>query len=154
MQRTTALVLSTFAAIVLQSGFALAATTPPLPPSPLVSCGQTVSNAVLVADLDCTAETDFAVTVEDKGTLDLAGYRLTGTAYYGTTWQDPRTGGGVYCLGSCTIIGGGGVIAAPADCPARPGTPSACIPIPTSSMDSSPSPASPSRGGHSWESRE
>jgi hypothetical protein len=76
-------------------------------PVTLDSCGQTVVDAVLGADLDCTATPGFAVIIAPKGRLDLAGHRLTSGAYI-----NGAGGGGVQCQGDCIIEGGGGSIVA------------------------------------------
>jgi len=83
-------------------------------PTPVTDCGQTVTIGVLTADLDCTGAPGFAVTIEDKGSLDLAGHTLVGTADYGQI-PFPDLSGGVNCQGGCTISGG--TIAAPASLP-------------------------------------
>jgi len=98
--------LATFALILAFAGSTFAAT-------PLTTCGETVSDAVLVGDLDCTSGTGFAVTITPGGMLDLAGYRLTGPADFGTG-ESYKLSGGVFCMGDCTIVGGGGTIAGPA----------------------------------------
>ena len=57
------------------------------------TCGELVSgSAVLAGDLDCSATGDYAVTV-DGGTLDLAGYTITGHATFQT----------IRCTKTCTI---------------------------------------------------
>lgn len=95
-------------ATILASFFAARAHAAPVP---VTTCGQTVSEGVLVADLDCSAEPGFAVTVSHQGSLDLAGYQLTGTADHSLDWQTPVYGGAVHCLGECTVKGGGAVVA-------------------------------------------
>ncbi len=72
--------------------------------SVLTQCGQTVANAVLISDLDCTGTQSYAVVVNDGGTLNLAGNTLTGG-----TW------GGVWCKRNCAVVGGGGAIVAGED---------------------------------------
>ncbi|MFN2375058.1 MAG: hypothetical protein ABR538_00850 [Candidatus Binatia bacterium] len=72
-------------------------------PTVLSTCGATVVDAVLAADLDCTGYEGFAVTLAPNGKLDLAGHQLTS----GPTVPD-GFGGGVLCLKSCTVVGGGG----------------------------------------------
>lgn len=65
----------------------------------VTTCGQVVSSGVLVADLDCSAHPSSAVTVSDRGTLDLAGHTITVGADYG-----------IACERRCTIDGNGGAI--------------------------------------------
>src|SRR4051812_34727276 len=77
-------------------------------PDPLTTCGSTVSNAVLPADLDCSSASGWAVTIMPGGTLDLAGHVLTGTPSRGTYGSGYDFGGGIYCRGNCTITGSGG----------------------------------------------
>lgn len=101
------------AAIILRAGLAAADA------APLNTCGETVADAVLTADLDCSAASGFAVTIVNDGRLDLAGHRLTGTATFGTSYQEPDYGGAVKCIGKCTVIGGGGAIVAPPGLPAQ-----------------------------------
>jgi hypothetical protein len=68
----------------------------------LDSCGQTVDDAVLAADLDCSATEGFAVTIAAGGRLSLAGHQIvSGFLFNGTS-------GGVLCLGNCMIEGAGG----------------------------------------------
>ncbi len=81
--------------------------------TPLTTCGETVGDAVLVGDLDCTAGTGFAVTLSPGGVLDLAGHRLTGPSDYGTFPDNLKLSGGVFCQGDCTIVGNGGTLAGP-----------------------------------------
>jgi len=88
-------------------------------PVAITTCGQTVAEGVLVGDLDCGAASGFAVVLTDGGWLDLAGYRLTGTADHSLDPQNPIYGGGVHCLGECTVTGGGGAIVAPPGVPAE-----------------------------------
>lgn len=98
----------------------LRAATASAAPTVLSACGETVTDAVLAADLDCSEATGFAVTIADGGVLDLAGHRLTGTPSYGTDhapYWDYAFDGGVHCLGACTITGGGGAIVSPAGLP-------------------------------------
>jgi hypothetical protein len=94
---------------ILSSLWAMAASA-----QPVTECGQTVTNGVLAADLDCTNASGFAVTITHEGSLDLAGHTLIGTADYGQV-PFPDLSGGVLCDGSCTISGG--TIAAPASIP-------------------------------------
>jgi len=61
-------------------------------------CGTIVSDAVLTADLDCSAS-PWAIALLDRGTLDLAGHTLVA-----------GTEGAVSCPGGCTIEGNGGAI--------------------------------------------
>lgn len=96
MQRSLPL---TFASTLLVASICSAA------PVPLTTCGQTVSEAVLTGDLDCSSTEGFAVTLSPGGSIDLAGYTLTGGI----------GGGGVFCLGDCTVVGGGGSILAAVD---------------------------------------
>jgi hypothetical protein len=58
----------------------------------------TVTNGVLVADLDCSAE-ESAVSVLDRGTLDLAGHTIVGGSQTA-----------IECHRRCTIDGGGGLV--------------------------------------------
>lgn len=77
---------------------------------PVTTCGQTVDDGVLVADLDCSASSEnYAVYVEPGGSVDLAGFTLTSAI------------NGIACLGKCeifsdaadgTIVGGDSMIAA------------------------------------------
>jgi hypothetical protein len=61
-------------------------------------CGQTVSQGVLVGDLDCSAA-GCAVTIADGGSLDLAGFTITVSQYCG-----------VSCVEDCSVEGSGGSI--------------------------------------------
>jgi hypothetical protein len=81
---------------------ALIPTTALAAPQPLTDCGQTVEDAVLTADLDCSAFDGPAVTMAGRANLDLAGFTLTGSLY-----------GAAVCTGRCTIEGGGSVVAPP-----------------------------------------
>lgn len=84
--RTARVVLFSCWLVASVSGLALAQTT-------VDTCGQTYSgDGVLVADLDCSLFPGFAVVIDGKGTLDLAGFTLSATE-------------GVQCTanGGCTI---------------------------------------------------
>ena len=70
-------------------------------PIPVTTCGQTTNEGFLLGDLDCSAGTGFAVTITHRGSLDLAGYQIIGTA-----GQGPAYGGGVRCVGECTVKNG------------------------------------------------
>jgi len=67
--------------------------------TPLTQCGQVVSDAVLTADLDCSATQGVGVTIEHRGKLDLAGFTLTG-----------GNNSAVACNKDCTVVGGGGTV--------------------------------------------
>lgn len=76
-------------------------------PTVLSSCGETVEDAVLGADLDCSGVPGYAVTIARGGRLDLAGHRLVSGA------TDPSlmsVGGGVLCEADCSVVGGGGAL--------------------------------------------
>lgn len=110
------LVLGSVLIAILRGGVAAADVVP------LTTCGETIADAVLTADLDCSAAAGFAVTIADGGSLDLAGDRLTGTPTYGTVgpiFSDYAFGGAIECKGGCTISGGGGAIVSPAGMPAQ-----------------------------------
>lgn len=69
----------------------------------ITTCGSTVRDGALTADLDCSASPGWAVTLEAGGSLDLGGHTLTsGSA------QPPGGGGGggVRCLGDCAVTNG------------------------------------------------
>jgi len=110
------LVLCSVLIAILRGGVAAADVVP------LTTCGETVTDAVLTADLDCSAAAGFAVTIADGGSLDLAGHRLTGTPTDGSAGPDFSNyafGGAIECKGGCTISGGGGAIVSPTGMPAR-----------------------------------
>jgi hypothetical protein len=88
-------------------------------PTVLTTCGQTVVDAVLAADLDCSGEVGFAVVLAPSGKLNLAGHQLISGDIKimdpeapppENAWDQEDTGGGVACEASCRIIGGGGSI--------------------------------------------
>ena len=65
---------------------------------PVTTCGQTVADGALIADLDCSAWSGSpAVTVTRS--LDLAGFTLTGNA--------TEESGVVFCPKRCTVVGAG-----------------------------------------------
>ncbi|MFN2377253.1 MAG: hypothetical protein ABR538_12000 [Candidatus Binatia bacterium] len=69
-------------------------------PEPLTQCGQTVTDAVLTADLDCSGADGPAILLAGKANLDLAGFTLTGS-----------TAGAVRCEKRCNVVGGGSIVA-------------------------------------------
>lgn len=71
---------------------------------PVSTCGQTVTNGVLTQDLDCP-DGEAAIYVAADGTLDLAGFTVTGGAV-----------NGIGCEGNCAINGSGGVVTGAANC--------------------------------------
>jgi len=85
--------------------FSLLLVCSPAAAEPVVSCGQTVTDGELAADLDCADTTGFAVIIEVGGSLDLAGYDIvSGNA---PQWN---SGGAIFCEGDCDVRGGGGSI--------------------------------------------
>jgi hypothetical protein len=68
----------------------------------VTGCGDTVIDGVLAADLDCSAQpSGCAVSVLDRGSLDLAGFTITA-----------GPGCGIGCEDDCSIDGGGGTLVA------------------------------------------
>ncbi|HEY2775610.1 MAG TPA: hypothetical protein VGK20_16335 [Candidatus Binatia bacterium] len=112
MQRA---ILAILVAIVLVAGSRAAQASP----DTLTTCGSTVSNAVLAADLDCSSSSGWAVTITPGGSLDLAGHILTGTPSRGTSGSGYAFGGGIHCQGNCTITGSGGAIVSSPGLPAE-----------------------------------
>src|SRR6185369_10020927 len=90
--------------VLLQAAAATAA------PEVLTTCGATVSDAVLAGDLDCSGTPGYAVTITDRGSLDLAGHRLISSV----EGNETNLCGGVSCERDCTITGHGGSIEAAA----------------------------------------
>jgi hypothetical protein len=91
--------------IIVSSLLGLTASTA-LAAEPVTTCGQVLSDGgFLTADLDCSAYTGgWAVTIE-RGTLDLAGFTLTGneTEFF----PMESTEATVRCLANCDIVGPG-----------------------------------------------
>ncbi|HXC51493.1 MAG TPA: hypothetical protein VN634_11450 [Candidatus Limnocylindrales bacterium] len=81
--------------------------------TPVSSCGETVEDGVLEADLDCSSSDGAAVFIADGGTLDLAGHELLSAG------GSDRVG--VECADNCSIVGNGGTLASstPPDVDAR-----------------------------------
>ena len=104
-------VLALFA-LVLLAGPAVAA-----PPDVAVTtCGQVVpprTLGYLTGDLDCTgyqdSETDSAVTLNNRATLDLRGFTLTGGDFGVGCFQKCRDGVTNCVSPHCRIIGGGAI---------------------------------------------
>jgi hypothetical protein len=82
----------------------------PPPPTPVTTCGQVVKGkSVLAGDLDCSAEISDAPTVLlENGTLDLAGFTITGRTLTGTGGDE--TFETVACGKNCAIVGPGTIV--------------------------------------------
>ena len=106
VNRLSGLTAATFILTLSAAGLAAAQT-------PVTACGQVVDgNAVLTGDLDCSSYEDAAAIEIRSGTLDLAGYTLSGNeslefCCFGGRREEEAA---IWCSGKCSIVGPGTVI--------------------------------------------